>query len=70
VRNIVREVGRTLPEAAIMAASAPAHFLGLSAERGSLVAGQRADIVWMDKKLNMMGTFIGGVGMVKELTDA
>ncbi len=60
VRNVVQTVGRTLPEAAIMAATAPAHFLGLGAERGRLSVGQRADIVWLDKKLNLKGTFIGG----------
>jgi len=60
VRNVVRTVGRSLPEAARMAATAPAHFLGLQAERGALSIGQRADIVWLDKKLNLKGTFIGG----------
>jgi len=59
VRNTVGHIGRTLPEAAIMAASAPAHFLGLGASRGSLAAGQRADIVWMDTDLQVRGVFIG-----------
>jgi len=59
VRNTVEHIGRTLPEAAIMAATAPAHFLGLGASRGSLAVGQRADIVWMDSDLQMKGTFIG-----------
>ena len=59
VRNTVEHIGRTLPEAAIMAATAPAHFLGLGASRGSLSVGQRADIVWMDTDLKMKGTFIG-----------
>ncbi len=59
VRHVVREVGRSLPEAALMAASAPARFLGLDAERGTLVAGHRADIVWLDKTLTLKGTFIG-----------
>jgi N-acetylglucosamine-6-phosphate deacetylase len=59
VRNTVNHIGRTLSEAAIMAATAPAHFLGLGASRGSLVVGQRADIVWMDADLQMKGTFIG-----------
>ena len=59
VRNTVNHIGRTLAEAAIMAATAPAHFLGLGASRGSLVIGQRADIVWMDANLQMKGTFIG-----------
>ncbi len=60
VRNVVQMLGRTLPEAATMAATAPAHFLGLEAERGSLSAGQRADIVWLDKKLNLCETIVGG----------
>ena len=42
-----------------MAATAPAEFLGLGAARGSLVVGQRADIVWLDKALDIQGTFIG-----------
>ncbi|ESQ82189.1 N-acetylglucosamine 6-phosphate deacetylase [Asticcacaulis sp. AC466] len=59
VRNTVRHIGRTLPEAAIMAATAPAHFLGLGASRGTLAIGQRADIVWLDADLQIKGTFIG-----------
>ena len=59
VRNVVQKVGRSLPDAALMAATAPARFLGLDAERGSLATGQRADIVWLDKTLNLKGTFIG-----------
>ncbi len=59
VRNTVEHIGRTLPESAIMAATAPAHFLGLGSSRGSLAIGQRADIVWMDSSLQVMGVFIG-----------
>ena len=59
VRNTVEHIGRTLPEAAIMAATAPAHFLGLGSSRGSLTVGQRADIVWMDSSLQVRGVFIG-----------
>ncbi|HTM81271.1 N-acetylglucosamine-6-phosphate deacetylase [Asticcacaulis sp.] len=59
VRNTVEHIGRTLPEAAIMAATAPAHFLGLGSSRGSLAIGQRADIVWMDADLRVRGVFIG-----------
>lgn len=59
VRNTVEHIGRTLPEAALMAATAPARFLGLGASRGSLAVGQRADIVWMDADLQVRGVFIG-----------
>ncbi|ESQ94603.1 N-acetylglucosamine-6-phosphate deacetylase [Asticcacaulis benevestitus] len=59
VRNAVEHVGVSLGDAAIMAATAPANFLGLGASRGSLAVGQRADIVWLDKGLQVKGTFIG-----------
>lgn len=59
VRNSVQHIGVSISDAAIMAATAPARFLGLGAARGSLSVGQRADIVWLDKDLNIRGTFIG-----------
>ncbi|ESQ87487.1 N-acetylglucosamine 6-phosphate deacetylase [Asticcacaulis sp. AC460] len=59
LRNTVEKVGILIEQAAIMAAGAPAAFLGLQAARGSLVPGQRADIVWLDKALQVRGTFIG-----------
>jgi N-acetylglucosamine-6-phosphate deacetylase len=59
VRNAVQLAGASIVDAAIMAATAPAEFLGLGAARGSLVVGQRADIVWLDKDLAIQGTFIG-----------
>ena len=59
VRNVVQHIGVSIVDAAMMAATAPARFLGLGAARGSLVVGQRADIVWLDKELNIQGTFIG-----------
>ena len=59
VRNTVTHGGVGVADAALMAATAPAKFLGLGSARGSLVPGQRADIVWLDKDLNVVGTFIG-----------
>ncbi|MBW8882838.1 MAG: amidohydrolase family protein, partial [Asticcacaulis sp.] len=59
VRNTVEKIGLSIGDAAVMAAGAPAAFLGLSAARGSLVPGQRADVVWLDKDLQIRGTFIG-----------
>ena len=59
VRNAVRHIGVSISDAAIMAATAPANFLGLGTARGSLTVGQRADIVWLDKDLNVQGTFVG-----------
>ncbi len=59
VRNAVQLAGASIVDAAIMAATAPAEFLGLGAARGSLTIGQRSDIVWLDKDLSIQGTFIG-----------
>ncbi|MEI9902599.1 MAG: N-acetylglucosamine-6-phosphate deacetylase [Asticcacaulis sp.] len=59
VRNCVQHGGVDIVAAALMAATAPARFLELGSARGSLVPGQRADIVWLDRDLNLKGTFIG-----------
>ncbi|WP_336971659.1 N-acetylglucosamine-6-phosphate deacetylase [Sphingobium aromaticiconvertens] len=59
VRNAVNMVGLSLAEAAIMAASAPAAFMGLT-DRGALGPGMRADLVWLDHELKPRGVWIGG----------
>ena len=59
VRNCVQHIGGSLSDAAMMAATAPAAFLGLAAARGSLSVGKRADVVWLDTALNIQGTWIG-----------
>lgn len=59
VRN-THDLGVPLREAVAMAAANPAAFLGLSAERGELAPGQRADFVWLDRDLQVRGTWIGG----------
>jgi len=59
VRNAVRMTGVSVAEAAVMAASAPAAFLGL-ADRGTLAVGARADLVWIDSDLQLRGVWIAG----------
>ena len=59
VRNAVEKIGVSIGDAAMMAAGAPAAFLGLAAARGALAPGQRADVVWLDRDLQVRGTFIG-----------
>jgi len=59
VRNTVEQIGASIEDAAVMAATAPARFLGLGSSRGTLTPGQRADIVWLDANLALRGTFIG-----------
>ena len=61
VRNSVEMLGVTVGEASIMASAAPAHFLGVQPDHGSISVGSRADLVWMDWQLQVKGVWIGGV---------
>ena len=60
VRNIIRVTGCSLVEASSMASIAPAAFLGVRDEMGSIEAGQRADLVIVDKEIKVCTTLIGG----------
>ncbi|WP_242182748.1 N-acetylglucosamine-6-phosphate deacetylase [Sphingomonas sp. CARO-RG-8B-R24-01] len=60
VRNTVLNLGVAPEQAAAMAATNPAAFLGLSAVRGSLAPGQRADWVILDTGFQPHTTTIGG----------
>ena len=61
VRNTVNMVGVPFDEAARMAATYPAAFLGLGATHGHIAAGYRADLVVMDDNHEVVETWIGGV---------
>ncbi|WP_101926074.1 MULTISPECIES: N-acetylglucosamine-6-phosphate deacetylase [Luteimonas] len=60
VRNTVQTLGVPLDEAARMAATYPAQFLGLDGERGRIAPGLRADFVVVDEALALQATWIGG----------
>lgn len=60
VKNTVAMCDLPIWKAALMAATAPARFLGLETQRGSLMARARADIVWMDADLEVRGIWRGG----------
>jgi N-acetylglucosamine-6-phosphate deacetylase len=60
VRNAVRLLGLPLDEAARMAATYPACFLGIQDRRGSIAPGLQADLVWLDDALQVQGTWIAG----------
>jgi N-acetylglucosamine-6-phosphate deacetylase len=62
VRNTVRHVGLPLAEAARMASTYPAQFLGLGASHGRIAAGYAADFVALDDELTIRATWIGGQG--------
>jgi N-acetylglucosamine-6-phosphate deacetylase len=58
-RLMVREVGVSPGEAAVMASTNPCRLLGLEG-RGSLVVGARSDVVVLDRELKLKAVFIGG----------
>ena len=59
-RHVVNRVGVTPEEAAVMSATSPAAFLGLSHDRGALAPGLRADWVCLTHDLQPAGTWIAG----------
>ena len=61
VRNIISIAGVSLAEAVHMASAAPTAFLGLSDQLGSIVQGQRADLVHANDALTVQQSWIGGV---------
>jgi N-acetylglucosamine-6-phosphate deacetylase len=64
VRNTINMVGVPFDEAARMASTYPAAFLGLSATHGHISAGYRADLVVLDENHEVVETWIGGVRVV------
>ena len=60
VRNMMKDTRCNLAEASCMASSTPAAFLSLNGDRGSIEAGKRADLVFVDQALNVLTTLIGG----------
>ena len=61
VRNTVRILGASLQEAARMASTYPAAWLGLERTHGCIAAGYRADLVMMDESLQVQRRWIGGI---------
>ncbi len=61
VRNCVRLLGLPLDEAARMASTYPADFLGLAGRCGRIAAGLQADLVLLDESLAVRSTWIAGV---------
>jgi N-acetylglucosamine-6-phosphate deacetylase len=60
VRNATSMLGLSLEEAVGIASHAPAAFLGLADERGSIAPGQAADLVLLDDDLRVRKTWIAG----------
>ncbi len=62
VRNTVHLLGLPLAEAARMASTYPADFLGLAGTHGRIAPGYRADLVALDAGLDVIATWIDGQG--------
>jgi N-acetylglucosamine-6-phosphate deacetylase len=60
VRNTVDLLDVPLEVALSMASAAPAAFLGLGADRGTIAPEKRADLAVLDKELIVRETWIGG----------
>jgi N-acetylglucosamine-6-phosphate deacetylase len=62
VRNCVRLLGVSLPEALRFASAHPAAFLGLAQKLGHLVAGSRADLVAFEPtEMTVLATWVAGL---------
>jgi N-acetylglucosamine-6-phosphate deacetylase len=60
VRHMHQQVGVDLPTAVRMATLTPATIVGLQDEIGSLAAGKRADLLFLDAGLNVTRVFLDG----------
>jgi N-acetylglucosamine-6-phosphate deacetylase len=61
VRHMKANTSATLPQVIRMASLTPAERTGIAYEVGSLEVGKRADIVVLDKALNVVNVFVNGV---------
>jgi N-acetylglucosamine-6-phosphate deacetylase len=59
-----------LTDALIMASRTPAAFLGLESELGRIAPGYRADLVAFRKNFEVVGTWIDGIGSMRETSGA
>ena len=61
VRSAVTTLGVELADALTMASRTPATFLGLQSEFGSIAPGYRADLVAINRGLQVLETWVAGI---------
>src|SRR5215470_5427997 len=66
VRRAVALLDVPLGDALIMASRTPAAFLGLESEMGRIAPGYRADLVAFNQNFEVVGTWVGGHGSMRE----
>ena len=60
VRQMKRDTSASLPEAIRMASLTPAELTGISKQTGSIAKGKNADLLLLNRKLEVRRVFIGG----------
>ncbi|MBB2910518.1 N-acetylglucosamine-6-phosphate deacetylase [Streptosporangium becharense] len=70
VRHAVRDIGISIVDAAIAAATTPAHLLGISDRTGAIQPGKDADLVVLDGALRVSAVMAGGEVVHGSLTAA
>jgi len=60
VRNMIKLVGLSVPDAVKMATINPAKIIGVDDKKGNLVEGKDADIVILDENVNVIMTVVEG----------
>lgn len=60
VRNAMELMGAGRAESVEMASRNPARFLGLDHETGTIALGRRADLVWADDAMKVLGVWSSG----------
>jgi len=60
VRNMIKEFGIPLEQAVRMASETPSRIIGVNDRKGSITAGKDADILLLDKDLNVKMTMVEG----------
>jgi N-acetylglucosamine-6-phosphate deacetylase len=70
VRNAVAMLNVPLADALIMASRTPAAFLGLESELGRIASGYRADLVAFNQDFEVVGTWVAGIGAMRETSEA
>lgn len=61
VRQMRQSTGATLPEVVRMASLTPAERTGIARQTGSLEAGKRADVLILNRRLQVQRVFVDGV---------
>jgi N-acetylglucosamine-6-phosphate deacetylase len=60
VKALVEDLGLPLDRAIALASAAPAALLGLGKRKGVLRPGADADVILLDRRLNVTSTYVGG----------